>query len=556
MIATIKKYFTLYGWFIWGLIVAFMVLLFWFAFLSDNHLNYFFSSDTLYLPALYRDFFQDGYTLNGWRLNQASNFFPDMPLFFLLNGIFGDFITATFAYSIIQYFAIIFILYLIFKQVKPNLQPSTFVPAIFLFSSFLFLLFIDRNGWMSSLLNHNSFHNSAFIMSLLCVYLFCKYLNTKSQKTLISILVLSVLSGACDKLFFICFTIPVALAVVVLYFFNKEWKVSVKILVALAIGVIGAVVLWIFFKNNPYFSLTRPYGNITSKYIQDSWSAFSKQMYGYLTKFSFVMMITYLSLLSYVVVSVHVFIKTYKLIKEKKRANAFFAFELYVLFFTPIVLFAPILAGSYDDITSLRYSYFPYILLPFNLVVLISSWLNKNKLFRFILNTTFSFLMIGYLLIHFPVQEFGKGMNRFFNFYPEKARIIDDYFSENETLKYGITNEYWTARQVTMFSKKEVRLYCTFAGGDPWLHVANKHWFTDNDKGKHAHCEFTFLLWSKEKEIPDFFKTTNPDIQPTDLGQWNLYHVAPYRFIIPGVRFKIDPILIDSLEKYDNQNLF
>ena len=550
MIATIKKYFNLYGWFMWALIVAFMVLLFWLAFLSDNYLSHFFSSDALYLPALYRDFFQDGYTLNGWTLNQAPNFFPDMLLFFLLNGVFGDFITATFAYSIMQYFAVIVVLYLIFKQVKPNSHPSTFAPAILLFSSFLFLLFIDQNWWLSSLLNHNSYHDSAFIMSLLCVYLFCKYLNKKSQKTLISVLVLSVLSGACDKLFFICFTIPIALAVVVLYFFNKEWKVSVKILVTLAIGVIIAVTLWIFFKNNPYFSLTRPYGNITANYIQNSWSTFSKQMYGYLTTFSFIMILTYLSLLSYLAVGVHIFIKSYKLINEKKRADAFFAFELYVLFFTPIVLLAPILSGSYDDVTSLRYSYFPYILLPFNLVVLVSNWLSKNKLFKIILNTTLSFSIVGYLLIHFPVQEFGKGMSRFFNFYPEKARIVDDYFSENETLKYGITNEYWMARQVTMFSKKGVRLYHAHPGGDPWLHVVNKHWFTDNNKGKHAHCEFTFLLWSKTEEIPVFFQTTNPDIQPTDLDRWNLYHVAPYRFIIPGVRFKIDPILIDSS---DNQ---
>jgi hypothetical protein len=172
MATKIKKKCTTYGWISWALIVALMTLLFWVAFLSDVGLNYYFSSDALYLPSLFRDLFEDGYTLNGWTLNQASNFFPDMLLFFLLNAVFGDFVMATFCYSVIQYFAIIWILYLLFKQLKPNLHPSTFAPAIFLFSSFLFLFFIDQNWWFSLFLNYNSFHNIAFIMSLICICLF------------------------------------------------------------------------------------------------------------------------------------------------------------------------------------------------------------------------------------------------------------------------------------------------------------------------------------------------------------------------------------------------
>jgi len=380
-------------------------------------------------------------------------------------------------------------------------------------------------------------------MALICIYLFFKYLNTKSRKLLISVLILSILSGACDKLFFICFTIPVALVVIVLYFFNKDRKTTIKFLVALAAGTIGAIVLWMFFENNSYFSLKKAYGKITPEFIQKSWLVFSKQMYEYLTTFSFALIITYLSVVSYLAVVVHVFIKTRKLIKEKKRANALFAFELFVLFFTPIVLFAPILAGSYGGVSAIRYNYFPYILLPFTLVLLVGNWLDTNRLSKIALNTTLSLFIVGYLMINFPVQKLGNGLNRFFNFYPENARIIDDYFSEEETLKYGITNEYWTAKQVTMFSKKEVRLYFVFHKGNPWLHVSNKHWFTDNDKGKHAHCEFTFLLWHKNDEIPNFFKTENADVQPVELANWHLYHVAPYRYVWQNNR--MEPVLIE-----------
>ena len=539
MMTKIKTFFVTYGWTICALIVSSATLLCWFASLGDG--DYFFNSDALYLPSLYRDIFQDGYTLNGWTLNPAPNIFPDMLLFFPLNAIFGDFITAIFGFAFIQYFAYIFILYLIFKNLKPNLHPSTFVPAIFLFSSYLF---IDNAGFQSALLNLNSYHNGAFIMGLLCVYLFIKYFNTKSQKILIVVLILSMLSGACDKLFFIYFSIPVSLVIIVLYFFNKDWKTLTRFLVTIALGTILAIVLWRFFMNNSYFSLSEAYGNITLWYIEHSWSVFSQQMYGYLTSHSFAIVLTYFSLFSYVVVVIYVFRKTLKLIREKKHADVLFAFQLFVLFFVPIVLFAPILSGSYDNPYSLRYNYFPYILLPFNSVVLLGNWLNKNKLVRIILNTTLSLLMAGYLFFNFTVQELKSGLNHFFTFYPEKVRIIDDYFLDDNTLKYGITNDYWTAKQTTMFSKKGVRLYSAWNWGEPWLHVSNKYWFIDHDKGKHAHCEFTFLLWEKETEVPEIFKKMNDSLQAVELGNFYLYEVNPYRFIIPGSQFGIEPVLI------------
>jgi len=543
MITKIKHICTTYGWLIWALTVALMTLLFWYAF--QENIRGFLSSDALYLPSLYRDIFEDGYTLNGWTLNQATNFFPDMMLFSMLNAISGNFVIAIFCYSVIQCFAIIFIFYLIFKQFKPQLHLSTFAPAILIFASFPFSLFIDDIHFFSAHLYHNSYHNSAFIMALVCVYLFCKYLNTKSQKTLISILILSILSGACDKLFFVCFTIPVLLVVIVLFFLNKDRKTLIRFSVFAAIGTVGAILLWEFFINNPYFSLTRAYGEITTAYIKSSWFTFSEQFYGYLTSLSYVGALTYLSIVSYMAVVVYVFIKIKRFIQGKEILPPMFTFQLFVLFFVPIVLFTPVLAGSYDNCTSIRYNYFPYLLLPFNLIMLASNWLDKNKLVKILLNTALSLVIVGYLLLHFPVKELGNEMKRVFNFYPEKARIIDDYFSD-ETLKYGITDDYWTAKHVTMFSKKGVRLYYVWDTGGPWLHVSNKHWFTDNDKGKHAHCKFTFLIWSKEKEIPEFFRETNPDIQPIDLENWNLYHVEPYRYVIPGERYGIDPVLIDS----------
>ena len=548
MVSKIKTFFFTNFWLIWAIFVSLVVLLYWFAFLPENGLERFFSSDCLYLPSLYRDFFQDGYSLDGWTLNQASNFFPDMLLFFILDALFGgNFILAAFGFSVIQYLFIIFIFYLIFKIIKPSLDTATFAPAIFLFASYLFLLFIDGEIRETLFINRNSFHNSAFTMGILCIYLFLKYLDTKSWKLLVSILLLSALCGASDKLFFINFTVPVACVVIVLYFVNIERKTLTKFLVFLAIGTLLGIVLWIYFKNNPYFKLTKPPGEISLDYISRSWKVFSKQLSKFLSIPSLRMVITYISLATYIAVIGYIFRNIIKLFRKQKSVDAMFVFQLFVLFFTPIVLLTPVLAGSYTGSDMMRYNYFPYILLPFNAVILLGDWLNSNKLVRLLVNTAFSMLLLGYLLIHFSVRDFAKGLDHYFNFYPEKAMIVDSFF-QDDNLKYGVTNEYWTAKQATMFSKKGVRLYCVKKWGEPWLHVSNKYWFIEHNKGKHAHCEFTFLLWSNDVEVaPIYVELFGIDsIQPIELNDWHLYKVKPYRFIMQGTRFGVEPVIIQT----------
>jgi hypothetical protein len=80
-----------------------------------------------------------------------------------------------------------------------------------------------------------------------------------------------------------------------------------------------------------------------------------------------------------------------------------------------------------------------------------------------------------------------------------------------------------------MFSRKGVHLYCVWDGGFPRDHITNRYWYADNDNVKHAHREFTFLVWKKEDEIPDFFKASNPAVQFVEIEDWRFYQVKPYR---------------------------
>ena len=61
-----------------------------------------FHADTDYLPALYRDLFEDGGKLSRWNLTPAPSFFPDWPLFFLAQWLAGDFFHALPVFFVLQ----------------------------------------------------------------------------------------------------------------------------------------------------------------------------------------------------------------------------------------------------------------------------------------------------------------------------------------------------------------------------------------------------------------------------------------------------------------------
>ena len=67
-----------------------LLLLVVFSSFNDSAYNFFFNSDTLYLPSVYKDLFIDGYGIKGWELNPSPNFFPDMSVYFLLSYFIGD----------------------------------------------------------------------------------------------------------------------------------------------------------------------------------------------------------------------------------------------------------------------------------------------------------------------------------------------------------------------------------------------------------------------------------------------------------------------------------
>ena len=95
----------------------------------------FINSDTLTLPALFKNLVFEGGKYSDWYLSAAPYFFPDILLFFILSFIFSNFYIVMGIFAIIQHIILFFGIYFLSKEFTQN---SLFV-ALMILSIFLVL---------------------------------------------------------------------------------------------------------------------------------------------------------------------------------------------------------------------------------------------------------------------------------------------------------------------------------------------------------------------------------------------------------------------------------
>lgn len=523
----LKSFFLKNYWLLIGTVISFFLLVVCFGSLQKGDISMFFSSDSLYLPSVYQDIVVDGNSINGWTFNPAPNFFPDMLLFFVLMTITQNFIVAAFLFSIIQYFTIIFVFYAAFRTIT-NLEANIFALSLYLFS-FILLFFLTTGSFpLAFIFISNSYHNGMFVMTLICLLLVMKFLKVGSWKYPIWIFALSALCYPCDKLFLISFIIPVILTGTALLFTSYDKKNAIKLIASSIAGLLVGVMLLNILEHNSVFTISRHHGSRKIEQIVYSWNIFYNHIRGYVTETSIRSLMVILSFVTYLWGTYYTLRTFIRIVRKEEGVTLFFIFQLFVFFYSPIVLFAPILNGYYR-IDTIRYNYFPFILLPFNFILLLSPYLRKIKYSNFILNSICSVSMVIFLFWTVSQRDIKTGLKNYFNPYPDNAQILDALFEDDGVARYGITDDYWFAKQATMFSKQNIRIYSVLDNGVAGLHVSNKKWFTGGGKGRYGNPEFTFILWSSEKELPAFFKNENiPYNQRDRIGKYTLYEVQPF----------------------------
>jgi hypothetical protein len=437
---------------------------------SEVNLNMFLCSDTLYLPCIYTDWFIDKSNMDGWHLNPAPNYFPDMPLYFLLMFITNNFILSSFLFSFIQILFLGFIFFQLFKAIFPNTSPYYKLLIYSLLTFYLLDFFILKNNFFYIFhLVSNSYHTSAFVIALVCLLFTMKYIQSKKYIWLILILVIGFLEVISDRLIVVMYVIPAGTLIIFL-FKRITIKASINLLmVNLLFTVIG---LYVFDKINS--EGYKQEGFTTPKNLEvitHQFEVYFGQIWMIIRSFRIRAFTIYAFIIT-------LFLMGYVFVKALKKSNsltlAFYAG--FSIVFSLGVICAPMLTGRYTGEDCIRYNIYPFYLTVLNLAVFLY-YLKKSENIKRI--GVYAVIGLSGFILTFGILKFNyTGLKEFFNYYPETARLVDD-LAEKENLKFGVAS-YWDAKKITMFSKKNVKVRAVFDNVSIYLHVANENWYYNN----------------------------------------------------------------------------
>ncbi len=451
-----------------SLILVIFLILSIFSTLDEQSYNWFFSTDTLYLPSIYKDLFIDGGTLDGWHLNPAPNFFPDMLVYFLLMFITGSFLLSTAFFAVIQYVFII----VLFRSVLMQIMQKEMLNRIVVLSNLLLAMYfvrtlVDHDLYMSFYLLINSYHTSILSLSLLSYLLFILYLKNGTRVFLVFLIIISFLGVLSDKLMFMSITVPI---ISLSLFYKRSPYDKRRSLTAGGLVLLASVFGMVFFnilKNLRIIDFGIPFKMFAFNDMFASAQLFLKDTLYYFTNFDLNSIILFLSLFSLII---SVIISSFNIMQKKKFSN----WSFYILFsaiFSIAVIGAPIVNGSYVSIDCFRYNIYPYYLGALNFPL----FLFRSKLWF----TRLGVLVIPALMAYYFILILNgfslTGFKAYTEFYPEKVRRIDD-IARKEGLLKGVGN-YWDAKFISMFSRQNVRVYAVYGGLQKYYHVANEHWY-------------------------------------------------------------------------------
>ncbi len=484
-----------------SIIASICACVFYFSQFDEEAFHLFFSSDSLYLPSIYKDLFLDEGSFCGWHFNYAPNFFPDMLFYFLLMFFTGgNFIVSSFLFAVIQFYFILFVVFKLFKTFEPGLTFNGFSLPILLFSLMPLTYIIDNDFYISFMAFTNSYHTGAFLMSLVSILLVLNYLKNPKWLFLILFFIVSVIAIPCDKLYLILFTAPAMCCFIILLILKYKKKYILLLLLSSVLAVITGLVIFDKFTDDTCFFLSRAYRYMSFENIHSSWKVFAYQTITYISEFSIKQLFLIISLLPFPVLLFQTLYKTIQIFKKNASVDLKYVYFLFSTFAIPIIILGPIINGSYGGWDCIRYSIFGFFLSLFNLILLFYD----KKRFAIASNIISGCLVVGLCLtciIGSKRQSPARGLKNFFAYYPKEARELDS-LSRVLNIQYGITNDYWRAKRLTMFSKCDVRLYSAHDEGTPYSHVTNEYWFLGKKEGRFSHPDFRFLYWIESTPLP------------------------------------------------------
>jgi len=467
--------------------------------LDEKQIYVYLNSDTLYLPSIFKDLFIDGSTFEVWHLNGAPNFFPDMLFFFIIHLFTSNFILALFIFSLFQYCMILIFAYLFLKSCFPKIPLYTLSLGFLLMLFFFFVTTINKDFTHTFYLVSVSYHTSIFTMSLVCGWLISMYLRKEETKQLLLYGIFAYLATLSDKLFLVIFIIPTIFWLV--FIIKKENRKKIIIFAVVNVIIVFlAITTYNLIRNSDAIAIISTSGKtLQLENIGSSYKIMLNHHWTYIKCADMRGLIDILALISFLITTILLFRKVRKIFSKTKITNQEYIESCYLIFIvlsTIITFNVPAINGYYTSWAILRYNVYILYLNILNyiyLAYLISN--NYQRLVKFIIRPLVVVLLLfslGHGILYAINTRSIKGLKSFIYYYPEWVKELDEVCEKNK-LQYGVS-DYWLAKYITMFSKKNLRVYSVHHNLRPWHHVMNEDWYYGGEKGKFANPEFRFVI--------------------------------------------------------------
>jgi len=521
-----KKIFPLIIYLLSYFIIIFLILLV-FLRLSGIELEIWFSSDTLFLPSLFKDLFIDNYHLKGWTLPGSLGYFPDMFVCFVLMAITGQVTTTALLFGILQIISFLALANYIFKLIFPNINLYELGLSNLFLSLFLITFIFSKDISFTYYIVNYSNHFGAFLMTMMALAFTLKYLKSSSILSLIGLIIIGSIAVLSDKLVIILFVIPIS--VVLLINANKISKQKIITLFSANIlfTIIGQVSMRLIVLSQN-LGATKETHLFDLALVKSSLLLLITQMIDYLFWFSTASIILVLSFISFLMLILYMILITNNS-EKNKFINSNSLFSNYIIFsyvFTIFVIIAPIINGIYSGYDTIRYLISVLYISIINLPILISQ-ISNTRIFKKIIQgitITITAIYLGYIIFISITTPLKSNYNNFTNYYPRSTKFVDSLCVE-KNLKMGLST-YWNSKVVTLFSNQNARVYTIYDNDfniSPF--ASNLNWFVNTDYSKYPNPIFNFIFAKKDYNTSSLYSIMG---QPLEIYSNNEYIILKY----------------------------
>ena len=478
----------------------------------------FFSSDTMYIPALYRDLVKDGYLLSGWKLPPAPCFFPDMPVYFFSAYFTSDVESSMALYGVIYISVFLIVLTLLFSElsIKKNIAEGFLTAAAS--SVFVLTLFIsDVNAGALRQIVIPSIHGGAVMTSLFLLWIMIRWMERGGTILEIAIYAVSFAGFISDRMLIPTYMVP-ASGMLLFDAVVKRKLRSVRMLL-LSLAVYGISLYFMQYVTDRKYFNAADINLDVSEYagaVLFRWESviqFIKNI-NPSDDFGRIFILFYaIFFVSLIVISIFIFSRSSSIIRMKSivtkyirngKVNSFDGYALNSI--KRLLLFMLILYIVYPPlavVTIVRMNIAENVARYFNIlffvplfgVPLLLEMLKKGAgiIFSGILFTS----VVIFEIYFFPPSPHDKAI-------PAKnVAMCMDVLSDKYNFSHGLS-DYWNAKSITMFSKR-IRIFQAAEDLSMFYWVNNIDWYIQ-EAGN-----YQFIITDRLKKPAIVYLFGNPD---------------------------------------------